>query len=579
MNPIWIPASRHESLYNTQVIRPGSGITISNKWCVISYLFLILFLCAPQAKGQSNDPRFLQKKVQFYSLDDPALPAEVLGQDLGSTWMGWDPGPVSDLKEYDRTRKGVIWLGSEQGVARFDTLATDLWERWQYFAGPRWLPSNDVEQVWVDPASDTEKVWIRTGSGVASLSWEPMTFVEKASHYEKLNEARHVRKGFVARSKLIQPGDLSSSVTSDTDNDGLWTAMHLAAQAYRFAVTGDVEARRLARRSLEALMKLETIDPIPGFFARTYRTFDEPMPHQDNGEWHPVGDGLTEWKGDTSSDESVGHYYGYALYFDLVATSDEKLEIAAYVRRLTDYMLENNYDLIDIDGLPTRWGRWGTDYYETPEGDYERALRSLELLSFLKTTFQITGDPKYQEAYLERVAQGYALNTLEYRRWGSEEWEINYSDDELYYLSVYPLLKYETDPALRAIYLDGLRFTWQQVQPERNALWNFMSAALGAGPLTPHLWNDSRSSLIRAPLDLIDWEVKNSHRIDVRLNGNPDRHGQNELVRVVAPDERPIHKHNGNPYRADGGGAGSTEMAGTYWLLPYWLGRFYGWLP
>ena len=496
-------------------------------------LFLSFLLPHWQMQAQVKDPRFLQKKVQHYTIDDARVPAEVREEAAGIAWQDWDPGPVPGLMVHARTEEGIVWLGSAQGAARFDATATDLWERWQYFAGPRWLASNEVEQIWIDPASEYEKVWIRTTDGIAMISWEPLTFVEKAAHYEALNEARHVRKGFVARSKLTRPGDLSSSVTSDTDNDGLWTAMHLAAQAYRFAVTGEDEARQLARRSLEALMKLETIDPIPGFFARTYRTFDEPLPHQDNGEWHPVGDGLTEWKGDTSSDESVGHYYGYALYFDLVATPEEKLEMAPYVRRLTDYMMANNYDLLDIDGEPTRWGRWGTDYFETPEGDYERALRSLELLSFLKTTYHITGDPKYQEAYLERVATGYALNTLEYRRWGSEEWEINYSDDELYYLSIYPLLKYETDPALRAIYLDGLRFTWQQVQPERNALWNFMSAALNAGSLTPSLWYESRSSLVRAPLDLIDWEVRNSHRLDVRLNGNPDRHGQNELVRVV----------------------------------------------
>ena len=543
-------------------------------------LFIVLLLLYPQVvNGQFNSPRFLQKHVKHFENDHPDIPDPLKLDTVPIPWDHRENGPVAGLMEYSRTGKGVIWLGGGDGAARFDPAATDLWERWQYFSGPRWLKSNEVEQIWVNPESEFEEVWIRTPTGVTKFFFHQMTFEEKAAHYEAMNEARHVRKGFVARSKLTAPGDLSSSVTSDTDNDGLWTAMHLAAQAYRFATTGSMEARQLARRSLEALMKLETIDPIPGFFARTYRTFDEPLPHQDNGEWHPVGDGITEWKGDTSSDESVGHYYGYALYFDLVASEDEKAEIESYVRRLTDYMLENNYDLVDVDGKPTRWGRWGTDYFETPEGDYERALRSVELLSFLKTTYHITGDEKYQEAYLERVDQGYAWNTLEYRRWGSEEWEINFSDDELYYLSIYPLLKYEEDPALKAIYLAGLRFTWQQVQPERNALWNFMSAALGAGPLTRELQYDARSSLIRAPLDLIDWEVINSHRLDIRINRNPDRHGQNELVRVLAPDERPIHKHNGNPYRADGGGAGSTEMAGTYWLLPYWMGRYYGWLP
>ena len=304
---------------------------------------------------------------------------------------------------------------------------------------------------------------------------------------------------------------------------------------------------------------------------------DEPLPHQDNGEWHPSEDGETEWKGDTSSDESVGHYYAYGLYYDLVADQQEKKEISILVQLITDYLISNNYDLIDIDGEPTRWGRWGEDYYETSEGDYEKALRSLELLSFLKTTYHITGDRIYQEAYLERVRKGYAHYTLEYRRWGSEEWEINYSDDELYYLSIYPLLKYEEDPALRALYMDNLRFTWNQVQPEMNPLWNYMSAALGAGPLTESHRSDSRKTLERIPMELVRWNTKNSHRIDVRMNRSPDRHGKDFLVRVLPIDERPLHKHNGNPYVADGGSPNQL-MEPTFWLLPYWMGVYYGYV-
>ena len=537
-----------------------------------------------------DDRTFYQKHVRHYSLDAADLPPQVLQPGTPSTWDHWDQGPVTGLSLYG-SDGGVHWLGGDQGAARFDEHAAHLWDRWQYFGSRRWLMDSQVQHIYIDNSSEYETVWIRTQTGVARIFLAPYFLQEKAKHFEEVTERHHVRLGFVARSVMTTPGDRSSLVTSDTDNDGLWTAMYLAAQAYQHAVYqrikeddqhmadmgGLASAGRRARRSLEALMKLESITPIPGFYARTYRMLDEPLPHQDNGEWHPSSDGVSEWKGDTSSDESVGHYYGYALYYDLVARDNEKEEIRAVIRRLTDYLIDNNYDLIDLDGIPTRWGRWGEDYYETREGDYEKALRSLELLSFLKTTYHITGDEKYQDAYLDRVRRGYAHYTLEYRRWGSEEWEINYSDDELYYLSIYPLLKYETDPVLRAIYMDGLRFTWSQVQPEANALWNYMSAALGAGPLTPELSDDSRRTLERAPLDLVRWKTTNSHRRDVRMNRSPDRHGKDFLVRVLPPDERPLHKHNGNPYLADGGDDRQL-MEPTYWILPYWMGMYYGYL-
>lgn len=529
---------------------------------------------APAGKAAFDTP-FLQKTVDRFALDDPAVPAAVKAAASSQPWDHWDRGPVAGLQLFAETDSGVSWLGGVNGAARFDPSATHLWERWHYFGANRWLPDNEVRHLYVDASYSQETVWIRTATGIVRIAWRPSSLQDKARYFDETTEAHHVRHGFVARSIMTRPGDRSSLVTSDTDNDGLWTAMYLGAQAYRYAVTGDADARAKARRSIEAIMKLESITPIPGFYARTYRYLDEPLPHQDDGEWHPSGDGETEWKGDTSSDESVGHYFAYALYYDLVAREEEKDTIRSFVARITDYLIDNNYDLIDVDGKPTRWGRWGTDYYATPEGDYEKALRSLELLSFLKTAHHITGAPRFRDAYMDRVQQGYAHFTLEYRRWGSEEWEINYSDDELYYLSVYPLLKYERDPALRALYMDGLRFTWTQVQPESNALWNYMSAALGAGPLTEPLYEDSRRSLERAPLDLVRWTTENSHRIDVRMNRSPDRHGSDFLVRVLPPDERPLHKHNGNPYVADGGGDVQL-MEPTYWLLPYWMGRYYG---
>ena len=130
-----------------------------------------------------------------------------------------------------------------------------------------------------------------------------MTLEEKAAHYEKMIDDRHLRHGFVSSCRILAPGNISTSQTADTDNDGLWTAMYLAAQAYRYAVTGSEDALQKARRSMRALVRLEGITGIPGFFARSFKSVNEPPPG--GGEWHPTPDGKWLWKGDTSSDEAV----------------------------------------------------------------------------------------------------------------------------------------------------------------------------------------------------------------------------------------------------------------------------------
>jgi hypothetical protein len=516
----------------------------------------------------------LQKISTNYSLSAVTGPASLRDEARTEKWAG-EQAPVDGMKVFARESGGSVWLGSQHGAARFNSHAKHRWDRWQYFSGRRWLMDDDVRNIVVEERRGATVVWIRTATGISVIEWRPMTLEEKAKYFDERIEARHVRHGLVSDSGLRVAGDLSSNVKSDNDNDGLWTAMYLGAQAYRYAVTKDPDARMKAQRAVRAMLRLEEITGVPGFYARSFVSMDEPRPG--GGEWHPTPDGKWLWKGDTSSDESVGHYFGYAAYYDLVADEKEKEQIRQVISRMTDYVIAHDYDLIDLDGKPTRWGQWSEAYFKTVEGTYEAPLRSLELLSFLKTTEHITGDRKYRDAYEDRVRAGYAKQVPSYRRWAGGG-EINFSDDELAYLSWQPLMKYERDRELRKIYLDGLRFTWSQVRPDMNPLWNYISAASGAGKMTREVREESRQALERVPMDMIEWSVRNSHRRGLKFRVDRERFGRVQTVEVLAPDERAVSKWNGNPYVPDGGANGFGEDDGAFFLLPYWYGRYHGWV-
>ena len=79
-------------------------------------------------------------------------------------------------------------------------------------------------------------------------------------------------------------------------------------------------------------------------------------------------------------------------------------------------------------------------------------------------------------------------------------------------------------------------------------------------------------------MDMIEWQVRNSHRIDVQFRPDADRFRRRELTEALAPDERAVAKWNSNPYIPDGGGSGQGEDDGAYFLLPYWMGRHHGWV-
>jgi hypothetical protein len=55
-----------------------------------------------------------------------------------------------------------------------------------------------------------------------------------------------------------------------------------------------------------------------------------------------------------------------------------------------------------------------------------------------------------------------------------------------------------------------------------------------------------------------------------------DRFERAEATRVLPNNERRATRWNSNPYVLDEGGNGAAETEGTFWLLPYWLGRYHG---
>ncbi|MBL9189429.1 MAG: hypothetical protein JNK23_18245 [Opitutaceae bacterium] len=500
----------------------------------------------------------LQKVRTFFAVDDPRVPAEVRADP--------PPLPVGDVTAYARATDGASWLGTAQGLVRLDPAAPER-DRRQYFAGRRYLPDDDVRQIVPDAARG---VWVRTRTGMSRIELRPMTLAQKAEHFEGVVRARHDRYGLLGDSHLAVAGDLSTNQHVDNDNNGLWTAIYAAAASFRYAVTKSPDALAQAKKSVEAMLFLEEVAGRRGFPARSYIRKGDREPH--GGEWHWTADGQFRWKGDTSSDEIVGHFFAFAVAFDLLPDEGLRARIAATTRRIMDHIIRHDYTLVDLDGLATKWGWWSrARFAQDPE---ETALNSLQLLSFLKTAAHITGDARYEAEY-RKVAHdlGYAQLILKLKEVRTE---LNFSDEELAMLPFYCVFRYEKDPALLANYRRALDDWWENMRRELSPLWTFIY--LTGRPdaqvdLPGAVW-----TLHRMPLDVIHWDVKNSHRADLVWSPVPDRFGRREAVTLLPADERPVMRWNANPFVVDGGKGGRAEDDGAAFLLPYWLGRHHGFL-
>lgn len=478
---------------------------------------------------------------------------------------------LTSIKEIN----GFLWFGSTAGAMK---LRAD--GKYDYYASERWLPSDTVVDI---TEGQDNSVLILTNRGLAKICFAPMTLGDKAVMYEKQVRERHIRNGFNATIALNRKGDISSGTLEDSDNDGLWTSMYLAAEAFRYSVTGSDEAIQNVRESLDAMERLYTINSIPGFPARSferrgYKYDDEPWRRAEDPEW--------DWKSTTSSDEAIGHIFAFGVIAELIKEPDIRDKAIELIDTLMSHIVINNFYLIDWDGKPTRWGRWNPEYVNAfPEMVGDRKLNASNITGMLQTAYHFTGKEKYKKAAFYLLNEhGYLKNLMrpikeigmapgnedDLSRLLSEGW--NHSDDEMYFCGYWGLYNYAFNDTLKEMYRKAIIDHREAERPEKEGLWNIMAAMTGSEDFDT---GEAIWYLQEYPLDLIGWKVSNSKRKDIVMV-EPNFRGQT-IKEVLPPDELRIARHNANRFDLDGGDNGHSEMsAGDIWLLPYWMGRYLG---
>ncbi|HXG24038.1 MAG TPA: two-component regulator propeller domain-containing protein, partial [Chthonomonadales bacterium] len=128
--------------------------------------------------------KLLSRNVQCVAVDEAGQ--VWLGTDRGvniyraGKWHGITGGdglPVLDVRCITHGPDGSVWFGTARGAARLSD------GKWRYYAGRRWLPNDQVNAIAVAENGDA---WIATDGGVAHIEYRPMTFAEKAAHYEEI---------------------------------------------------------------------------------------------------------------------------------------------------------------------------------------------------------------------------------------------------------------------------------------------------------------------------------------------------------------------------------------------------------
>jgi hypothetical protein len=558
-DPVRIGPVEHMASYSgtLYILQPGRVALLDGK----------TFFPDPIDWGQLPSPKtrdMLAQGSRLYISTDHGV-AVLRGMAM-TVLRGVDGLPYEDTTCLSAGFDGDLWIGTTRGAIR------KVGNEYHYFGADHWLPGDNVRSI----AVGDRMVCIATDAGIGIIRYEPYTLLKKAAYYERhLDEWGHKRLGFIH--SLYWAGGNEGWLREISDNDGGHTAHYLAAMSFKYGATGDEQARQEAVEAFKAMVWLDEITPKPGFIARAIWSVKGDKGHRSErgsgglpAKWYPTPDGLWLWKGDTSSDEVDAHFYAVSIFHELAAKGPEKDRAKEHLARIASHIIDNGWVLRDMDGKPTRWGRWDPDYLLRPYGYDSRGLNGMEAQSFMQTAFALTGDAKYEQGFRQLLEWGYHTYTARQKVTFPPDTVVPW-DDELAFRAYYPLLRYTKDPELRSIYLRSIERHWEVMRMQHVPFFNFIYGALTG--------NDCEAEravqhLREWSLDLVGHNYRNSHRSD--LAPEPGYVPYQGGTRAMSPRETQAMSGSRSALRYDGGSGGKTVTAPVGWLEDYWMGRYFG---
>lgn len=299
------------------------------------------------------------------------------------------------------------------------------------------------------------------------------------------------------------------------------------------------------------------------------------------------------YKGDTSSDEIIGHVFLYKLAHDILGPEDPELKalIENTMDKFAQHLVDNSYNLVDGSGQPTTWAKFSRTYMHNGQVLGGAPLNTLVLLTAFKVAAYVTGDQKWEDEYkmaaldeqyqyaeiMTQELERYHLSILEFANdvspvigfilrplVGTEIFDtiyrliLNHSDEEMAMLGFYTLFQLEEDEELLTYYREALEDWWFSMSYSENPLWYYIyQLAYPNEEKTDRYGNSlietASWSLSRHPVDLIRYLATNKNRDDIaeldlddvgvggtnELSLDPDKylppfwHSDNDILKMV----------------------------------------------
>jgi hypothetical protein len=372
----------------------------------------------------------------------------------------------------------------------------------------------------------------------------------------------HVPYGTVIDPVFASSDPLSPDFTrlvsySRAGDAAIWTGHYLAAEAFRYGVTGSREALRNVRRTVDGITGLVEVTGT-GLLARFYMPTSSPyVADITAGEQRhtrregTIGGQPYYWWGNTSRDQYSGVFFGLGVAYDLVDDQRTRQHVRRVVTAMLDFLLGNGWNVVMPDGQIST----------TFIGRADQQLSLLQVGRRVNPARFATVYAAHRAALAAEVPLPITGECF--------ETHDSYFKFNLDHINLYNLIRLEeaASPA-RLLYMQAFTTLRGCTGGHQNAHFNMIDR----GVRGPDAARDAETDVL---LDLWLQRARRDYFVDVRT-----QYPECEDNRSCTP-VRVDHRVNTDflwqrsPFQTYGGGQGLIETAAIDYILPYWMSRWY----
>jgi hypothetical protein len=458
----------------------------------------------------------------------------------------------------------------------------------------------------------------------------PESLAQKAAAYDARALALHVhpQMPWVLDVALAPGVDPEMATYADVaawrsgENDGLWSALVLAAEAYRFAATDVGSAARVAARAALAtllhgeqlrmqitgvpgLMTRQLIPPgVAGIACPTDPARYVPSPDKTSNQWVQIDAsgciatadaggafhatthcGLAAFANwcfldNISQDEYSGHVFALGAVARLVDDAELRAIAVDLLDQIGAHLVTNGMQFVDWDGRPTQYGK----LYPTAGGDTPGYLAVLGA-SFLATAARGTGDGALAAAYAQLAPANAARLDMIDIWMGPDACTSNWNDISMLTAAFHHLLWNDSSatraPFSEAFVAELVAANAKPITAQHNAWYDVMWAA--QKPLGPGTDGPAFDAVADAACQLREFPRSNHMVAHDNTALAPEtctgRKAESMAADAFAIADRCAATYIwwGNPYVRGGCTTDATLVQNPAgYLLPYWMARYYG---